>query len=93
MRLRVNGSLIGVLALASVAAAPAAGPIRARYLVELDDPVGDVGPLQTGSSDDMKSEPGFDMKHLSIKTDGKQLTIAATLTQPPGVRAGRAVDF
>ena len=94
MRLRANGLLIGVLTLGSaVAAAAPRAPLRARYAVELDDPVGDVGPVETGPAGQMESKPGFDMRHLSIKSDGRQLTIAVTLTEPPGARAGRAVDF
>jgi hypothetical protein len=78
------------LALPSPTAKPA---IRAKGSVELDDPAGDVGPIQTGTSDHMVSEPGFDMTHLSIVSDGKTLKISATLTAPPGARGGHALDL
>jgi hypothetical protein len=67
-------------------------PIKAKGAVELDDPAGDVGPIETGTADHMVSEPGFDMTHLSITSDGKILKIAATLTAPPGARGGHALD-
>lgn len=68
-------------------------PIHAKGSVELDDPAGDVGSIQTGTSDHMVSEVGFDMTHLSIVSDGKTLRIAATLTSPPGARGGHALDL
>ena len=92
MRPRRAGLMIGALALGSLAAAPARGPLRGVHSVEVDDPKGDVGTVQTGSIDKPETQPGFDMEHLSIRSDGKQLTIAATLTEAPGANAGRAVD-
>lgn len=67
-------------------------PLKAKGAVELDDPAGDVGSLQTGTADHMVTELGFDMTHLSIVSDGKTLKISATLTQPPGARGGHALD-
>jgi len=92
MRSRWDGLMIGALALGSLAAAPARAPVRGVHGVEVDDPKGDVGTVQTGSPDKPETKAGFDMEHLSIRSDGKQLTIAATLTEAPGANAGRAVD-
>ena len=91
-------SVLGILSFVCLAAAAFASPspekaIRARGSVELADPKGDVGPVETGTAGNMVSEPGFDMVHLSIVSDGKRIVFAATLTEPPGARAGRAVDF
>jgi len=97
LALGIAASLV-LLAEASGVAAPApapasASPVKATGAVELDDPAGDVGPVMTGTADHMVAEPGFDMVHLSIGSDGKKLKISVTLTEPPGARAGRAVDF
>ena len=82
-----------VLGLATPPPAPASkAPIRAQGSIELDDPAGDVGTIQSGTSDHMVSVPGFDMTHLSIVSDGKTLKISATLTSPPGPRGGHALD-
>jgi hypothetical protein len=91
--MRHAGLTIGALALGSVAAAaPVRAPVKGVHKVEVDDPKSDVGSVQTGSVDKPETQPGFDMEHLSIRSDGKQLTIAATLTEAPGANAGRAVD-
>ncbi len=75
------------------AAAAASRTIRATHAIELEDPRGDVGPISVGTADKMVEVPGFDMVHLSIRSDGQRITFAATLTQPPGASAGEAVDF
>ncbi len=86
--------MIAALASPALAAGKSAAPrsIRAKFSVELDDPKGDVGPIQVGPTDKMVEKPGFDMVHLSIRSDGKQLVVAATLSEPPGNNVGSAVD-
>jgi hypothetical protein len=99
LRVTVTGAFLLAAALSAAAssnsAPPApigATPIRATGSVELDDPAGDVGPIETGIKEERLIEPAFDMVHLSIASDGRRLTIRATLTAPPGAHAGRAVD-
>jgi len=82
--MRVAGLILAVLAFAAADAfaqgAKAPGPIRAKYSVEVPDAVGDVSPIHTTGRD----YPGFDVVKLSLKSDGKRLTVAATLHEPPG---------
>ncbi len=58
--------------------------------VELTDPAGDVVPLQTSSN---RTYPGFDVVKLVVASDGKQITLAATLASPPGDFASDVVEF
>src|SRR6476469_9047994 len=60
---------------------------RANGRIELADPVGDVQPIH-GSSGDY---PGLDVVHLTIASDGRQITVAATLKDPPGSFASEVV--
>ncbi len=57
--------------------------------VELTDAAGDVGPIQTSN----KTYPGFDVVKLSIVSDGKRITVAATLKSPPADFASDAVEL
>ncbi len=55
----------------------------------LTDAAGDVGPIQTSN----KTYPGFDVVKLSIVSDGKRITVAATLKSPPADFASDVVEL
>lgn len=61
--------------------------------VEFTDGAGDVGPILTVGSAGEKTFPGFDVVKLSIVSDGKQITVAATLASPPADVASSAVEL
>lgn len=61
--------------------------------VEFTDGAGDVGPILTMGSAGEKSFPGFDVIKLSIVSDGKQITVATTLTSPPAEVASSTVEL
>lgn len=87
--------LLALVLLAAVPAAFAAGtataqkPIKAVGSVELPDEAGDMGPISTS----LGKEPPLDVVKLALRSDGKVLTIAATLKEPPGSFATSAVDL
>ncbi len=75
------GSLLGLSAASTLAAPPpAAKDIKAAGSVEMKDAAGDMGPIHTSGGD----EPPLDVVLLAVKSDGKRLTFAATLNDPPG---------
>lgn len=83
-----------LFAILLAAAAPARGegsrpPVAAVHAVELPDPAGDVSPIHSTSRD----YPGFDVVKLALRSDGRHLTIAATLKDPPGEFASEVVRF
>ena len=55
-------------------------PVKALHSVELTDPAGDVSVIHSTGGD----HPGFDVVKLALRSDGRRLTIAATLKDPPG---------
>ncbi len=55
-------------------------PVRAMHAVELTDPASDVEKIHSSDGD----YPGFDVVKLALKSDGRLLTVAATLKDPPG---------
>jgi hypothetical protein len=57
--------------------------------IELTDPAGDVKPISTNEG----KVPGFDVVKLSISSDGKKITIGATLKDPPGDFASDVVQL
>ena len=65
-------------------------PLKAAGSIELTDPAGDVSPIHTSDNVDY---PGFDVVKLSVKSDGKQIAIVATLKDPPGVFASNVVEL
>jgi hypothetical protein len=65
-------------------------PLKAAGSIELTDPAGDVSPIHT--SDDV-DYPGFDVVKLSVKSDGKQIVVMATLKNPPGPFASNVVEL
>jgi hypothetical protein len=84
--------LSSILVVAVAACAGAAEPEklevrRANGRIELSDPAGDVEPIH-GSSGDY---PGLDVVHLTIASDGKEISFAATLKDPPGSFANEVV--
>jgi hypothetical protein len=91
-RQRFAVPLLLILAASPAATARAGEPEklevrRANGRIELADPVGDVQPIH-GSSGDY---PGLDVVHLTIASDGRQITFAATLKDPPGSFASEVV--
>jgi hypothetical protein len=65
------------------------GTLKVPDSIELTDPAGDVKAIQTSGND----YPGFDVVKVSVKSDGKQITIATTLKNPPGVFASDVLDI
>jgi hypothetical protein len=79
-----------VMAVALLASAAETNkPLKANGSIELTDPAGDVEPIHTSGD---KDYPGFDVVKLSIKSDGKQIAVAATLKDPPGEFASSAIE-
>jgi hypothetical protein len=84
---------------------PAAGPPAAGARVtsvdgraELTDPAGDVQPLiyrvSVGSGPEKEVKyPGFDVVKLTVSSDGKAITMAATLAAPPKNAAYEVIEF
>lgn len=86
----LSSVLAAALALPAFAAEPETLEVRrATGRIELSDPAGDVEPIH-GSSGDY---PGFDVVHLAIASDGKQISFAATLKDPPGSFASEVVTI
>ena len=81
---------LAVLLALSAYAADTTKPLKAKGSIELTDPAGDVAPIHTSND---KDYPGFDVVKLSIKSDGKQIAVAATLKDPPGEFASSAVEI
>lgn len=74
----VLAGLVGCLSAA--AAAQEAKPVKAAGAVELKDGTGDMGPISTSKGE----EPPLDVVLLGIRSDGKRITLSATLDGPPG---------
>lgn len=64
----------------SVAQNGARAPLSAKGAIELPDAVGDVSPIHTTGKD----YPGLDVVKLALRSDGRRITVAATLHEPPG---------
>jgi hypothetical protein len=62
---------------------------KASDSIELTDPAGDVDAIHTTGHD----YPGFDVVKVSVKSDGKQIAIAATLKDAPGAFASNVVEI
>jgi len=73
---------------AGAADAKKAAPKKAAGSVELTDGTGDVDPIHTSDNVDY---PAFDVTKVAVKSDGKQISVAATLKEPPGVWASDVV--
>jgi hypothetical protein len=83
----------GAMALIAISAGTAEtkkGPTKAAGSIDLTDPAGDVSPIHTSDGVDY---PGFDIVKLSIKSDGKQIAVVATLKDPPGAFASDVVEL
>ena len=85
----------GAVALIAISAGAAdtkksAAPLKAAGSIELTDPAGDVTPIHTSDNADY---PGFDVVKLSVKSDGKQIALVATLKDPPGPFASRVIEL
>lgn len=65
------------LSLLLLGAAPPKGPVT---IAELTDPAGDV---RAGSTSDGERQP-FDVVHLTLTSDGKDILVSATLKDKPG---------
>lgn len=78
-----NAALVA-LSLLFLAAAPARKPVT---IAELDDRAGDVQP---GNTSDGKRAP-YDVVHLTLTSDGKNVLVAATLKDAPGSFASNIV--
>lgn len=69
---------------------PAGAEIRkAAGSVELADAAGDATPITSTDGE----YPGFDVVKLALTSDGKSLTIVATLKDAPGVFASSAIEL
>lgn len=78
------------LAGAGVATPPAGAEVRkAVGSIELTDAAGDATPITSTDAE----YPGFDVVKLGLASDGKTLTIVATLKDAPGVFASSAVEL
>ena len=85
---------LAALFILSVAAGVAALPARAEVRkavgsIELADAAGDAAPITSTDAE----YPGFDVVKLALASDGKTLTMTATLKDAPGVFASSAVDL
>jgi hypothetical protein len=58
--------------------------------VELTDAAGDVGTIQTSSN---QTYPGFDVVKLQVVSDGKRITVAATLNAAPADFASDVLEL
>jgi hypothetical protein len=83
----------------AAAQAPAGPPVvAAAGRAELKDPAGDVGPIVynvsvgSGPSKEVKY-PGLDVVSLVVSSDGRAITLAATLAAPPGKAASEVLEF
>jgi hypothetical protein len=85
----VLSALLVLPALAATAPPESAHPVKAAGSIELKDPAGDMDPITTTGGE----EPPLDVVLLAIRSDGKQLGIAATLNEPPGNYASDAVTL
>ena len=65
-------------------------PMKANGSIELTDPAGDVEAIHMS---DGKDYPGLDIVKLSVKSDGKQIAVTATLKDPPGEAAADVVEL
>jgi len=80
--MRRESVLVVAVVLAVILATPLSAEVKkAVGSIELTGPAGVV------------AAPGFDVTKLSIASDGKQLKIAATLKDPPGVVAGDVIEL
>jgi hypothetical protein len=64
-------------------------PLHAQGAVELTDPADDMGPITTSEGEELP----LDVVALAIKSDGRRLTFAATLKDPPGRFAAPPVSL
>lgn len=78
--------VIVVLALSTIGMA--AETKRPTGSIELTDPAGDVVPVDLYSDGVASKKPGLDIIKLSVTSDGKQISFAATLAGGPGVGNG-----
>jgi hypothetical protein len=62
---------------------------KAKGSIEFTDPAGDVQSIHSSSGD----YPGMDVVQLTIASDGKQISVTATLKDAPGVFASEVVDL
>jgi hypothetical protein len=91
----------GLLTAQKPAAAPMAAGARVTSVdgrAELTDPAGDVQPIvyrkSVGSGPEKEVKyPGFDVVKLVVSSDGKAITLAATLTAPPANAAHEVIEF
>jgi hypothetical protein len=63
---------------------------KAAGSIELTDPVGDIEPLHSSGD---KDYPGYDVVKLTLASDGKTLTISATLHDAPGPFASDVLEL
>jgi hypothetical protein len=87
--LLMSSALLATLAAAGRAEEAKLEVKKATGKIELTDPAGDVQPIH-GSSGDY---PGLDVVGLAIASDGKQITITATLKDPPGSFASDLINI
>jgi len=83
-------ALLVTVAAGAADAKKSAGAIKANGSIELTDPAGDVSPIHSSDGVDY---PGFDIIKLSLKSDGKQIVVVATLKDPPGAFASEVAEF
>jgi hypothetical protein len=82
--------VVAAIALAAGAFAADTQKLKANGSIQLTDPAGDAEPIHTSGD---KDYPGLDVVKLLIKSDGKQITVAATLHEPPGEFASSAIEI
>ena len=63
---------------------------KATGSIEFTDPVGDVEPIHSSGD---KDYPGFDVVKLALASDGKTLTVSATLHDAPGLFASEVLEL
>ena len=87
---RLRATLFCVAVATAVTALPAGAEVRkAAGSIELADAVGDAAPITSTDAE----YPGFDVVKLALVSDGKTLTMTATLKDAPGVFASSAVEL
>lgn len=80
-----KAAIIAFSFLLLIAAKPQ-GPVT---IAELNDPAGDVESQSTSEG----KRAGFDVVHLQLTSDGKNILVAATLKDPPGTFASSVVTL
>ncbi len=89
-----RSEILAALLIISLVALALAGPAGAEVRkavgsIELPDAAGDASPITSTDGE----YPGFDVVKLALVSDGKTLTVVATLKETPGAFASAAIEL